>query len=79
MCLETSNSLWLTSLADSVNGLTNSDLDGHMLQVLINSKHHSWVHSQGKIIEHVMVFIAQNVFGVKASVHKSDQTTHGDG
>ena len=26
-----------------------------------------------------MVFIAQNVFGVKASIHKSDQTTHGDG
>ena len=77
MCLETSNSLRLSSLAHSLDCLTNSHSNRPPFDILVESNEHAGVHCGSEVKQQVMALVQQSIFQVQARVNQHKHSTQG--
>jgi len=77
MRLETSDSAWLASLADSIDSIAYSDLRLQGIQVIIQRNQHTRIHRQSQIKQEIMVFPAVERLHVGCSIDSAQQASEG--
>lgn len=79
MGLESSDSLWLTSLCNYIHSLSNTYKKWKWLQLFIHGDEEAWVHGGGKEEEKVGVIFHCQVLGIGEGDEDGEEAGHTDG
>ena len=78
MRLESSNSLWLASLSNSVHGVTDTHLGLDWLKLFVQSDQHARVDRQSQVEEEIVILASDESLHVRRCEENGQKTGEGD-